>query len=172
MSNEFDPGEGLSQEDLQYINSQKDAFERQQAAHGMHGTDAGRKDAAEAHRRAVMRQQGVEPPETLPGAPARPVAAQGGIPTMFSVLRAAPDTGDGATLAPAGEQYAPDWALMKDRISKHDGTWIVEHYEFHPHVALILGFFGKEGWEAPPDSKKKSFEVIVKNGRVFRTEPE
>jgi hypothetical protein len=173
MTKEFDPGEGLSQEDLQYINTQKDAFERQSAAHGMHSTDAGRKDAADAHRREVMKQGGVEVPATLPGAPTAPVPTHAGVPTMFSVLRAAPDTGDGgATLAPAGEQYAPDWALMKERIAKHDGTWIVEHYEFHPQVAFILGFFGKEGWEAPKDSKKKSFEVIVKNGRVFRTDPE
>lgn len=172
MPNEFDPSEGLSPEDLQYINNQKDAFERQQAAHGMHGSDGDRKTAAEAHRRAVMKQGGVEPPDQLPGSPAQPVPMSGGVPTMFSVLRAIADTDDGKTLAPAGEQYAPDWALMKERIAKHDGTWIVEHYEFQPHVAFILGFFGKDGWEAPPDAKKKSFEVIVKNGRVFRTDPE
>jgi hypothetical protein len=174
MSNDFDPMNEVSAEDVAYLNGQKKAFERQQAAHGMHSTDESRAAAAEEHRRATMRAQGIDVPDNLPGAPAqsRPVSA--GVPALFSVLQAVAETGDGKdmTLAPAGEQFAPDWALMKERISKHDGTWTVSHFEFPPHVAHILGFFGKDGWEAPPDSQKGSFEVIVKNGRVFRTDPE
>jgi len=175
MANNFDPLEGLSPEDLQYINGQKKAFERQQAAHGMHSTDESRAAAAEQHRREVMRSQGVAVPDVLPGAPpATQAAPAAGVPPLFSVLQATPDVGEGRnmTLAPAGEQFAPDWALLKSRISKHDGIWTVSHYEFPPHVAHILGFFGKEGWEAPSDAKKRSFEVIVRDGRVFRTDPE
>lgn len=173
MSNEFDPMNGVSADDLAYIQGQKKAFERQQAAHNMHSSDGDRAAAAEAHRRDTMRAQGVEVPEDLPPTPAsQPV--QAAIAGMFSVLQALPETGEGKsmTLAPANEQFAPTWDLMKKRISKYDGTWTVSHYEFPPHVAHILGFFGKEGWDAPPDSKKKSFEVIVKDGRVFRTDPE
>jgi len=173
MKDNFNPGEGLSAEDISYINGQKQAFERQQAAHGMHGSDEPRAAAAEAHRRETMRAQGVEVPDELPVAPTgQPVSA--GVPTLFSVLQANPEIGEGKnmTLAPAGEQFAPTWDLMKGMISQHDGIWTVSHYEFPPHVASILGFFGKEGWEAPSDSKKRSFEVIVKNGRVFRTDPE
>ena len=175
MATDYDPLEGLSPEDLQYINGQKKAFERQQAAHGMHSTDESRAAAADQHRREVMRSQGVAVPDDLPGGPpVAQAATAAGIPTLFSVLRAIPDVGEhkNMTLAPAGEQFAPTWALMKDRISKHDGIWTVAHYEFTPHVAHILGFFGKEGWEAPPDAKKRSFEAIVRDGRVFRTDPE
>ena len=171
MPKEFDPGEGLSQEDIQYINQQKEAFSRQQEAHGMHSTDAARKSAAEAHRREVMKSQGLPVPDELPmAAPGR--AAQSSAATMFSVLRAIPDTSNGTKLAPTGEQYAPDWPSMKERIASHDGTWIVSRYEFQPDVSLILGFFEKNGWESPVDAEKESFEVIVKNGRVFRTDPE
>jgi hypothetical protein len=173
MGDEFNPLGEVSAEDMAYINGQKKAFERQQAAHSMHSTDEGRANAAEEHRRATMRANGIEVPDDLPIAPAQsPVST--GLPTMFSVLQAVSEAGDSARdmLPAAGEQYAPDWALMKERISPHDGTWTVSHFEFPPHVAHILGFFGKDGREAPPDAKKNSFEVIVKNGRVFRTDPE
>ncbi len=69
-------------------------------------------------------------------------------------------------------QYAPDWKLLKERIKPHDGTWLVEKHEFHGEVALVLGFFGCPDWEPPKDSLKESFEAIVKDGRVFRTDPE
>lgn len=173
MGDEFNPMGDVSAEDMAYLNGQKKAFERQQAAHGMHGTDESRASAAEQHRRDTMRAQGIEVPDELPSTPVQGQPAAG-VPTLFSVLQATPEVGEGKnlTLAPAGEQFAPTWDLMKDRIAKHDGTWTVSHYEFPTHVAHILGFFGKDGWEAPPDSKKRSFEVIVKNGRVFRTDPE
>lgn len=173
---EFNPMGEVSAEDMAYINGQKQAFERQQAAHGMHSSDSDRAAAAEEHRRATMRSQGIEVPDELPGGGAgtAPVPTQAGVPTLFSVLQAVAEVGDTPrnSLPAAGEQFAPDWALMKERISKHDGTWTVSHFEFPPHVAHILGFFGKDGWEAPADAKKRSFEVIVKDGRVFRTDPE
>lgn len=174
MPKQFDPSEGLSPEDLQYINSQKDAFSRQQAAHAMHGSDESRKAAAEAHRRETMRQHGVEVPEELPNAPVSSASQSpaAGLSGTFSVLRAVPEVESVGHLPQAAHQYAPDWALMKERISGHDGIWVVSRFEFVPHVAFILGFFEKEGWESPPDAKKESFEVIVKNGRVFRTDPE
>lgn len=171
MTKEFDPMDGLSPDDMKYLADQKSAFARQQAAHGMHSTDADRASAAEAHRRSVMQANGVEPPAgplQSPGSQASPSAPTG----LFSVLRAVPDTSGDARLAPTGEKYAPDWRNLKERISSHDGTWIVSRHEFPAHVAFVLGFFGKDGWETPPDAQKESFEVIVKNGRVFRTDPE
>jgi len=177
MANNFDPMAGLSAEDMQYLSGQKKAFERQQAAHSMHSSDESRAVAAEEHRRAVMRSQGVAVPDELPSGPVPngQAATVAPVNSLLSILHATPETGEGKnmTLAPAGEQFAPDWTLLKSRISKYDGIWTVAHYEFPAHAAYILGFFGKEGWDAPPEtSKKRSFEVIVRDGRVFRTDPE
>ena len=173
MSNEFDPMDGLSPEDMEYLNRQRSAFARQQAAHGRPDGDEDRIAAAEAHRRSVMQQHGIEPPKTGPGPVSMAAPAPAPVP-LFSVLRAAPEgsEGNGVSLPPTGERFAPDWKHMKEQIAAYDGTWVVSRHEFPAHVAFVLGFFGKEGWDAPPDAQKESFEVIVKNGRVFRTDPE
>jgi hypothetical protein len=184
----FDPMDGLSTEDSAYLESQRKAKERQEGAwEGFVGeteTDTSRRLAGEEHRRKTMADHGVTPADLVqngqqgpaaalvdPTAVAGALPARAGVPTSFSVLRAMPAIAE-KELPQANEQFAPDWAEMKKRIAPHDGTWIVEKYEFHPDVALILGFFGKEGWAAPDDAKKEEFEVIVKGGRVFRTDPE
>jgi hypothetical protein len=183
----FDPMDGLTAEDHAYLDAQKRAKARQEAAWQGHPTgdadDEERRRMAEEHRRKTMADHGVSPADLLKDQPQGPAAASSvpesgvapspaaGVPTLFSVLKAGPVVTE-VELPQAHEQFAPDWAEMKKRISPHDGTWLVEKFEFHPHVAHILGFFGKEGWEAPEDAKKEEFEVIVKGGRVFRTDPE
>jgi len=187
----FDPMEGLSPEDNEYLEAQRRAKERQEKAWQGHpiggdASDAARRAAADEHRRKTMADHGVTPADLLKGQPQGPAAAltapvegvavpasipTAGVPVQFSVLKAAPAVSE-TELPQAKEQFAPTWPEMKERISSYDGTWLVEKFEFHPHVALILGFFGKEGWEAPGDAKKEEFEVIVKGGRVFRTDPE
>lgn len=180
----FDPMDGLTAEDHQYLEAQKTAKARQEAAWegGRPGgdNDDERRKAAEEHRRKTMADHGVTPASLLEGQQVGPAAAlatpavplsPAGVPIMFSVLKAAPAVNE-RELPQAKEQFAPDWPEMKKRIAAHDGTWVVEKYEFAPQVALILGFFGKEGWEEPPEAKKEEFEAIVKGGRVFRTDPE
>ena len=181
MADAFNPMEGLSEEDKAWLAAREKAKARQSAAHedvpfvGETEADAERRKAAEAHRRATMEAAGMTPAEIAAQAAAAPPGAASvavsSIPNMFSVLKARPE--GGIKELPAGEeQYAPDWKSLKSLIAKLDGTWIVERYEFHGHVAHILGFFGKPGWEEPTDAKKEEFEVIVKDGRVFRTDPE
>jgi hypothetical protein len=166
---DFDPLEGLSEEDKSYLDSHKSAFQRQAAAHV---GDEARKKAAEEHMRAVRIASGLSPdtppPRAANGAPAvvpHPVPAG-----RISIMVAIPDSSGG--LPPTTEKFAPDWSTMKDRISKFNGTWTVSRHEFPSQVADILGFFGKDGWDKPEGSEKEVFEAIVKNGRVFRTDPE
>jgi len=170
MPTEFDPLDGLSPDDLEYLNKQRDAFARQKAAHDRDSGDDARAAAAEAHRREVMEKHGVTPSgEVLP----TPGPSPSQTPGLFSVLKAEPEAEEiGGSIPSTREKYAPDWKHLKAQIANHDGIWIVSHYEFPAHTAFILGFFHKEGWDHPPDAKKRSFEVIVKNGRVFRSDPE
>lgn len=157
----------------------------QQAAMHLSPEDQARKDASDAFRRKNMAAAGMSPadiaqrfldqqdgigqvPMQAPNGATMPMVAP---PTVFSVLKARASVSDDE-IAQAETQYAPDWALLKDKIKDHDGTWIVEQYEFNYDVALILGFFNCPGWEDPKDCKNQSFEAIVKNGRVFRTDPE
>lgn len=162
--------EGLSEEDRSYLDSHKTAFQRQAAAHA---ADEQRKKAAEEHMRSVKTAAGLDPDAPVPPsarpAPsvARPAPVAAG---RISIMVAVPDSSGG--LPPTTEKFAPDWNTMKDRISKFNGTWVVSRHEFSGQVADILGFFGKDGWPKPEDSEKEVFEAIVKNGRVFRTDPE
>lgn len=160
---DFDPMDGLSEEDKSYISGHKKAFERQAAAHA---GDESRKKAADEHMKSVRVAAGLSPDATPPGiTPAR--AAPTG---QISVMVAVPDSSGG--LPPTTEKFAPDWNAMKEIIAKFNGTWMVSRHEFSSQVADILGFFGKDGWSKPEDSEKETFEAIVKNGRVFRTDPE
>jgi len=168
---DFDPLDGLSEEDKSYLDSHKSAFQRQAAAHA---GDEARKKAADEHMRAVKIASGISPdalspaPRAANGAPAA-VAPQ--VPAgRISIMVAVPDSSGG--LPPTTEKFAPDWNTMKDKISKFNGTWVVSRHEFSSQVSDILGFFGKDGWEKPEGSEKEVFEAIVKNGRVFRTDPE
>jgi len=161
---DFDPMDGLSEEDKSYIDSHKTAFQRQAAAHA---SDEARKKAAREHMKSTQEAAGVpvrshEVDVTPSGEPA-PVR-------VISIMVAKPDEGDG--LPSTTEKFAPDWNSMKDIIAKYDGTWIVSRHQFPEQVSDILGFFRKDGWPPPEDSEAQRFEVIVKNGRVFRTDPE
>lgn len=172
---DFDPMDGLSEEDKQYLSGHRDAFQRQAAAHAkINGSDEDRKRAAEEHMRATQAAAGVPvtPQPANGAAPApRPVAVVAAQPGKVSLMVAVPET-KGNDLPIAGEKFAPDWNSMKEQIAKHTGTWIVSRHEFTSQVADILGFFGKDGWAKPTDSEKETFEAIVKNGRVFRSDPE
>jgi hypothetical protein len=52
-----------------------------------------------------------------------------------------------------------------------DGSWIVSVHQINTTASDILGFFKKDGWPSPKDSKKDSFEVMIKDGKIFRSEP-
>lgn len=164
---DFDPLDGLSEDDKSYLDGHKGAFKRQAAAHA---TDDERKKAAVEHMRSVRIAAGLSP-ETPAVAPVNGVSAAKSVPAgSVSIVVAIPDPNGG--LPPTTEKFAPDWNSMKDVISKFNGTWVVSRHEFPSQVSDILGFFGKEGWPKPQDSEKETFEAIVKNGRVFRTDPE
>jgi hypothetical protein len=164
---EFDPLEGLTEDDKSYLDSHRNAFQRQAKAHA---GDEERRKAAEEHMRATRQAAGLPADAPLPPRPPSSVAAQPVQPGRISIMVASSET-KGGELKAAHDKYAPDWNSMKEIIAKHDGTWVVTRHEFSTGVADILGFFGKDGWERPADSEKEKFEVIVKNGRVFRTDP-
>lgn len=164
---EFDPLGGLSAEDLAYIDGHRKALSRQHAVHAVaNTTDDERKKAAEEHMRATQIAAGVTP--TTAGPPLAALRAAPSAPGQLSIMIAIPD---GSPLPPSTEKFAPDWASMKEIIAKFDGTWVVVRHEFPGNVANVLGFFGKDGWEKPAGSEVERFEVIVKSGRVFRTDP-
>lgn len=167
---EFDPFQGLDEEERAYLAGQKAAFAKQKAVHEAHNAaqmgDEERRKAAEEHMRATQAAAGFVPTGPVPNAPRHSAA-----PGTISILVAKPET-SGHQLPSTTEKFAPDWPGMKEIIAKYDGTWIVYRYEFLGNVANILGFFGKDGWQKPEDSEKQKFEVIVKNGRVFKTDPE
>lgn len=163
---DFDPLDGLTEDDKQYLDGHREAFQRQVKARS---SDDDRKKAAEEHMRATQLANGVTPALPAAGVPLKPVA-QPAASGKISLMVAVPDSSGG--LPPSTEKFAPDWNSMKDIISKYDGTWIIARHEFSVRVADILGFFRKDGWPWPNDSEKEKFEAIVKNGRVFRTDPE
>jgi len=190
----FDPMADMSHADKQHLNQVEQAKTRQSAAWEgkripMSPEDEERKRLSDAHRAKTMANAGMTPAEISKklaeqGIPVPPVDAaeaerrgsvqagvQAGVPSKFSVLRAHAEVTE-HEIPQAGEQYAPDWKSLKEVIKKHDGTWIVEQFEFHPDTGSILGFFGKDGWPYPENALKGSFEAIVKSGRVFRTDPE
>lgn len=175
------PVDGMPDEDLRYIEQHRNAFKRQMAARNSASSmsDDERRKAAQEHMRSIKAMAGDAQPSTQPSSTQHPQAVhQANIPrqslSSISILIAVPE-GAGSvrmTAIQAGEKFAPDWPSMKDMISKHDGTWIVSRYEFSPDVSNILGFFKKDGWSFPDNAEKEQFEAIVKNGRVFRTDPE
>ena len=190
MPKPFDPMAEIGPQDRQYLEEQRRAKARQEAAWDGQGVpmspeDEKRKQLSDEFRRKTMASQGMTPAEIAKNfqeappppataddvGPGGPVATAVGIPTMFVVLKARADV-EVHEAPQAEEQYAPDWKMLKGRIKDHNGTWVVEKYEFHPHVAFILGFFGKPGWDPPENALKESFEAFVKDGRVFRTDPE
>lgn len=163
---DFDPLDGLSEEDKSYLDSHKTAFQRQAVAHA---SDEARKKAADDHMRGVRMAAGLDP--NVPAPSEKPAVGAIAVPAgQVSVMVAVPDPGGG--LPPTTEKFAPDWNSMKEIIAKFNGTWMVSRHEFACQVSDMLGFFGKDGWPRPKDSEKETFEAIVKNGRVFRTDPE
>lgn len=169
---DFDPLQGLDEEDRAYLQDHRKAFARQQAVHKQFNAgDDDRRKAAEEHLKATQVANGVAPAQIAAPASPMPVAvpvASGAL----SILIAVPEAAGAGGLPSTTEKYAPDWTTMKDIIARYDGTWIVRRHEFPANVPNILGFFAKEGWAAPEESEKQKFEAIVKNGRVFRTDPE
>lgn len=165
---EFDPLDGLTEEDKSYLDAHRNAFKRQAQAHA---GDEERRKAAEEHMRATRQAAGLPADAPLPlRPPPSTVAAQPVQAGRISIMVANPETKPNE-LPAANEKFAPDWNTMKEIIAKHDGTWVVTRHEFSSSVADILGFFGKDGWARPSDTEKEKFEAIVKNGRVFRTDP-
>ena len=166
---EFDPMDGLSEEDKQYLDGHRNAFARQKAAHDAKaGGDEERKKAAEEHIRATREAAGLPPDAPMPTPQVVKAAAVAS--GRISIMVARPETKPN-DLPSTTEKFAPDWNAMKEFIAKYDGTWIISRHEFSVQVADILGFFGKDGWAMPADSEKETFEAIVKSGRVFRSDP-
>lgn len=163
---DFDPMDGVSDEDKAYLDSHRTAFERQKRAHD---NDAERKKAAEEHIRATREAAGLPADAPMP-TPKVVAAAATALTGRISVMVAIPETKPN-DIPSTTEKFAPDWAAMKEIISKFDGTWTVSRHEFAAQVNAILGFFGKDGWEKPVDTVKETFEAIVKSGRVFRSDP-
>jgi hypothetical protein len=195
---EFDPLGDLSPEDQAYLDRQRRAMQRQQAAWANHpgqdASDVDRAKAAEEHRRATMEAAGVTPAEmskrleeapppvdpsvvaSMPGAQVAgvaPVAPAG--PMKLTIYKATPVVSE-TEIAPKGEQFAPDWKMLKGLIASHDGTWDVEQFELPTDVRAILGFFEKTGWamveEDIAELRKAKFGAIVKSGMVFRADPD
>lgn len=163
---EFDPLIGLSQDDREYIDGHKTAFQRQAVAHGL---DDERLKASDAHRRATQEALGVSTSSPLPPlAQVVGLASQSGV---ISILIGTPELASSKDIPSTKDKFAPDWETMKQIISKYDGVWTVRREEFPGNAESILGFFGKEGWPKPADSEKEKFEVIVRSGMVFRADP-
>lgn len=164
---DFDPLDGVSEEDKAYLDTHRNAFKRQQMAHA---ADEERRKAAEAHIRATREAAGVPTDAPMPTRPAVTAASVQSAPGKISVMIALPEHRPNE-IPSTTEKFAPDWNSMKEIIAKFDGTWVVARHEFSTQVSEILGFFGKDGWARPEGSEKERFEAIVKNGRVFRTDP-
>lgn len=170
----FDPLADLSPDDLAYLNRQKAAKARQMAA-----WKAG--EGPEPDETGLLAVDDDGNPIELPEPPVPFAVDQGRIvapgavpvpvPLVLQVFRASPIT-DSKELPPAHMQHAPSWDTLKDRLKPHDGAWMVKRFELAPDVTQLLGFFGMNGWEEPQGAQRESFEVIVKGGRVFRTDPE
>lgn len=68
--------------------------------------------------------------------------------------------------------YAPDWRSLKSMLT--EGFWAVEKHHVRVDSASILQFMGMDvPTEATRDiTQVDSFEVIVSNGKVFKTDAE
>jgi len=164
-ANDFDPMDGLSAEDIAYLEGSKRAAARQ---YGAHGEDLARQKASAEHMRLTRLSLGLP---AIDVASASEVSLNTTAPSssaVISIMIANPEEGGQRT--PHTEQYAPDWHVMKEMLTRYDGTWIVVRHEIPSQVESILGFFGKDGWDEPANSKQETFEVIVKKGKVFRTD--
>lgn len=168
----------LRPDDRSYLDELKRAQERQQAAHAevmktIADVDAERARASEQHMNRVRAASAPVPADLVVNQPIPAPSIQAPTPNAsLSILKAKPFIDSDIELPHSEEKFAPDWPKMKTIISKLDGVWVVKRYEFIAAVPLILGFFGKGDWEAPVDAEKETFEVIVKGGRVFRSDPE
>lgn len=173
MGQNFDPLGDLSPEDRAYLARQRAAKERQMAAwkagEGPEPTEEGLV-AVDDEGLPVAPSPAIDVSANAPGMivpEPKPPPRQ-----MLAVFRAEPVEKGLKELPPAAKQYAPDWKELKNRLKPHDGLWMVERCDLPLDMAQILGFFGMPGWDMPEGAKKESFEVIVKDGRVFRTDPD
>jgi len=178
-------GEHLSAEDRAYLAKMKSAQERQVAAHRKIGQSPGmdalrevdeiRAKASEEHMRRTrgdVTPADLVVPTNLALASTPNFEPRTNVISTISILIAEAVVDDVVSLPQAEDRYAPDWPSLKKAIVESEGTWKVSRYEFPALVPHILGFFGKGEWEMPKDSIREVFEVIVKSGRVFRSDPE
>jgi len=168
MRGDLDPGE------LEYLRMMKQAEERQRQAWASNAavetSDEARAKASADHMARTKRMfaDTVQASPELPSSPAPVVTAEG---ATLGFYKAEP-YGDVQPKPVA--RYAHDWPSMKKWIARSDGTWLVRAFAVPASAPEILKFFGKDesGMSSEPELEKAAFEVIVKDGRVFRSDPE
>lgn len=66
--------------------------------------------------------------------------------------------------------YGSTWEELKTRLIKHPGLWTATEHRFPNTPANILGFFVPNQHVFPANTTIKQFEIIVKDGKVFKAE--
>jgi hypothetical protein len=67
--------------------------------------------------------------------------------------------------------YAPTWKQLKKYLKDKNGVWEVQHFELLHNAEDILGFFASEqGYIYPIDSLKEEFDIMVRDGMVFKSD--
>ena len=66
--------------------------------------------------------------------------------------------------------YTNTWEEMKVRLVKHPGFYTATEHKFPNTPANILGFFVPHQHVFPSNTAVKQFEIIVKDGKVFKGE--
>jgi len=167
MADNFDFLADLSPEDQVMLKAKNAAKARQEAAWAGGKAPHPEKEADEA-REATARQmaaaiQAGEEAVKLAGGP---------VPSSAEIPQAAPRiisvwTVDGAM----DKMLAPTWKQLKEDLKAQDGTWKVLHFDLDVTFDGIVGFFRPSTKIKFPDlSLKENFEVIVKDGTVFRSD--
>lgn len=67
--------------------------------------------------------------------------------------------------------FAPNWEVLKGKLKPFGGNWTATEHKFSNTIENILGFFTPEQYPTPKNSAKKTFDIIVQNGKVFKGEP-
>jgi hypothetical protein len=116
--------------------------------------DDQRRIQAEAQRRLIAAQAAGTEPATPQAPPAGPSTMEVWKAFKGSVV------------------YAPTWKDLKKRLKGQDGVWAVECFHLVANSAEVLAFFGliEQGQTTP--APVQSFEVMVKDSIVFRSDPD